>query len=85
MKIIYLPIFVRQYKKLPELLREETMEKIDLFEKDPNHSFLKTHKLKGTLSGRWSFSVNYEYRIVFTYVSKTEVAFLSIGNHDIYR
>lgn len=85
MKVAYTPSFIRKYKKLSEPLKEETKEKISLFEKDPTHSFLKVHKLKGHLKNRWSFSINYEYRIVFQYLSKTEAIFLAIGNHDVYK
>lgn len=48
------------------------------------HSFLKTHKLKGHLGGRFSFSVNYAYRIVFRYDSKNAVVLLSVGTHAVY-
>lgn len=85
LEILYQPTFVRQYKKLPKDLQEEVKEKIALFKKEPDHAFLKTHKLKGRLSGRWSFSVNYEYRIVFNYLSKKEVTLICVGNHDVYK
>ena len=83
-KIKYKPSFVRQYKKLPNDLQQEVKEKINLFRIDPYHSFLKTHKLKGRLAGRWSFSVNYSYRIIFKYISKTAVDFLDVGKYEIY-
>ena len=85
MEIIYLPVFLRQYKKLSEEIKEETREKISLFKENPDHPFLKSHKLKGQLKGRWSFSVNFSYRIVFRYIKNDQVAFLSIGNHDVYK
>ncbi|PIZ76111.1 type II toxin-antitoxin system mRNA interferase toxin, RelE/StbE family [Candidatus Peregrinibacteria bacterium CG_4_10_14_0_2_um_filter_38_24] len=85
MIIFYLPAFVKSYRKLPADLRAEAKEKIELFKKEPNHPFLKTHKLKGTLFGRFGFSVNYSHRIVFQYLSKTEVALLAIGTHEIYK
>ncbi|PIR75828.1 MAG: type II toxin-antitoxin system mRNA interferase toxin, RelE/StbE family [Candidatus Magasanikbacteria bacterium CG_4_9_14_0_2_um_filter_42_11] len=85
MKIIYAPTFVRKYKRLPPELREEAKEKISLFTEDPNHPFLKLHKLKGNLKNRWSFSINYQYRIVCRYTQNGDVEFLTIGDHDIYR
>lgn len=85
MKIGYKPIFIRQYKKLPPELQEEAKQKIQLFIQDPQHPFLKTHKLKGPLKQFFSFSVNYEYRIVFEYESSEKAVLLMIGNHDIYK
>lgn len=83
--VLYKPTFVRQYKKLPEALRQEAKEKIAIFRKNPNHPFLKTHKLKGKLKGFFSFSVNYAYRIIFSYESKNTSVLLTIGDHQIYQ
>ncbi len=83
-EIIYKPSFVRQYKKLPPALKIEIKEKINLFCQNPAHLFLKTHKLQGRLKEFHSFSVNYEYRILFQYESKKSAVLLAIGNHDIY-
>lgn len=85
MEIYYKPSFIKQYKKLPKDLQQEVKEKIALFEKDPRHSFLKTHKLSGHLKGFYSFSVNYAYRIVFEYLTKKKIAFLAVGDHDVYK
>lgn len=85
MKIVFTPAFVRQYKKLPTGLQVELKEKLELFQKNPRHKFLKTHKLKGRLKGRYSFSVNYSYRVVFDYLSKCEVVLLAVGDHDVYK
>lgn len=84
MKVLFKPNFVRQYKKLSFELQIEVKEKIDLFKKDPKHSFLKTHKLKGKLSSYFSFSVNYKYRIVFEYENKETAILLAVGDHDVY-
>jgi len=84
MKIVYLPQFVRLYKKFPESLRVEIKEKIALFRENPVHPFLKTHKLHGMFKDKWSFSVNYKYRIVFQYLSKNEAVLLAVGDHEIY-
>jgi addiction module RelE/StbE family toxin len=83
--VYYTPGFIRQYDKLPESLKTEAKEKIELFKHNQRHTFLKTHKLKGNMSGYYSFSVNYQYRIVFEYDSKTTVALLAIGDHDVYK
>lgn len=84
MKIIYTPTFVRMYKKLPTALQEEVKERIQLFREDHNHTFLKTHKLKGRLKNRQSFSVNYSYRIIF-HLEKDTAFLLAVGDHSVYK
>lgn len=79
------PSFIRELKKLPLPLQIEAKEKIILFKKDSEHLFLKTHKLKGKLSGYYSFSVNYAYRIVFKYMQNNQAVLLAIGDHNVYK
>jgi plasmid maintenance system killer protein len=83
--LIYAPIFVRQFHKLPKSLQGEVLEKIELFKDTKNHQSLKVHKLLGHLKGRYSFSVNYKYRIIFRYETKNQVDILAIGDHDVYQ
>ncbi len=83
-KIGYTPAFSRQFKKLEDALAQEVVEKIDLFKDLKNHDILKVHKLNGRLKDRYSFSVNYKIRIVFHYVSKTQVILVAVGDHEVY-
>ena len=85
MKIIYSPKFIRQFKKLIPSLQEEILEKIEFFKLEKNHKVLRVHKLHGDLKGSLSFSVNYQYRIVFEYIDDKKISFLAIGDHDIYK
>ena len=82
--LVYAPIFVRLLKKLEAALREEVIEKLKLLKNPANHKILKVHKLHGQMEDRWSFSVNYKTRVVFRYISKNEIAILSVGDHKIY-
>lgn len=84
MKIVYIPVFMRQLAKLDSGLQEEALERIEELKEEKNHRKLKVHKLHGRLSNRYSFSVNYKTRIVFTYISKQEIALLAIGDHVVY-
>jgi len=84
-EIIYAPSFVKKFKKFDEDLKDEILEKIELFKNASNHKNLKVHKLNGVYRNCYSFSVNYSYRIVFQYENKTKVDLLSIGDHDIYK
>ena len=85
MEVSYAPQFRRQFKKLPTKLQEEVHEKIELFEDERHHEALHVHKLKGSMEGRFSFSVNYRYRIVFMWEKKNVSAILlAIGDHAVY-
>ncbi|NIA02010.1 MAG: type II toxin-antitoxin system mRNA interferase toxin, RelE/StbE family [Nitrospirae bacterium] len=79
------PSFLKQFNKFSVALQDEIEEKIELFKKDPTHPSLKSHKLRGRLKGRFSFSVNYRIRIVFACLSKKDVVLLSVGGHDVYQ
>lgn len=84
MNVYFLPIFMRQFNKLDPALQNEIVEKIELFKDKNNHRQLKVHGLHGRLTGRYSFSVNYKTRIVFSYLSKKEVVLFAIGDHEVY-
>ena len=83
--VSYKPSFIKEMENLEKDLYGEVLEKIELFQHEKNHVPLKVHKLKGKLSAKYSFSVNYKIRIVFQYESKKEAVLLAIGNHDVYK
>ncbi len=84
MKILFLPRFAREYKKLPEAVKELAEKKEKIFRKNPFDPQLKTHKLHGELRNFCAFWVNQKYRIIFDFQSKDIVRFYSVGTHDIY-
>lgn len=73
------------YRKIPVKIRILAEKKERLFRMSAHDPRLKTHALSGELEGRWSFSVNYQYRIVFRFVEDKTVAFLAIGTHEVYK
>ena len=85
MEVSYLPSFAKKLKSLETALQEEIMEKIELFKDEKNHKQLKVHKLHGVLSGRYSFSVNFKTRIIFSYLSKKDAVLLAVGDHEVYK
>ena len=85
MDVFFKPSFVRQYKALELELQREIKEKIASFKDRRNHRRSKVHKLKGRLAGRYSFSVNYRYRIVFSYLARSRVVLLAAGDHEVYK
>jgi addiction module RelE/StbE family toxin len=57
-------------------------ECLDLFIHDPFNPKLKTHKLSGKLKELWSFSIEYDLRVVFYFESDKKVVLVDIGSHN---
>lgn len=85
MKIRYSSKFRREYKKLGREVKEKAKIKVSWFRQKPFGKRLNTHKLKGSLDGFWSFSLDDEHRIIFEFRSRDEVWFHSVGDHSIYK
>lgn len=85
LEIYFKPSFIKSLHKYDDSFVDEIIEKIELFKNPENHKYLKVHKLHGRISGVFSFSVNYKVRIVFKYMSKNEVVFMAISDHEIYK
>lgn len=84
MKVIHSSKFERSLKKLPRALVERVVERALIFEQDQFDPRLDTHKLRGKLKGKWSFSIDKKYRILFEF-DNSDVIFLDVGDHEIYR
>jgi len=77
--------FKRAYRKKVKNdaeLKDRFWEAAEIFVKDPFHSRLRTHKLTGKLEGLWAFSVSFDCRVIFKFLSKTEILLIDIGGHD---
>lgn len=87
MTLYFHPRFRRSYRGLENQIKADAEKRVALFHIDPFDIRLDTHRLHGKLNKQWSFSVNNRYRILFEFLNreKTEVAFLDIGDHRIYR
>ena len=85
MEIVYSSTFVKEYRRLPSKIRLLAEKKEKIFLNDPYATSLKCHALTGKLLGRWSFSINHQYRILFRFAGQNTVWFLRIGTHDIYK
>jgi mRNA-degrading endonuclease RelE of RelBE toxin-antitoxin system len=86
MEIIYSSKFAREYKKLPDKIKDLAEEQEAIFRKDPFDPKLTPHKLKGKLGGFLSFSIGQKYRIIFELAKdKKTVFFHAAGDHDIYQ
>ena len=83
--IAYSRDFVKQVKKLPAPIFEAALKSELLFKFNPLHPSLRLHSLKGKLAGLWSISITRGYRIIFSREDKSDILFISIGKHDIYK
>jgi mRNA-degrading endonuclease YafQ of YafQ-DinJ toxin-antitoxin module len=57
-------------------------QKLEQFTVDPFDPSLKTHKLSGKLKEFWSFSVDYDERVLFYFMENEKAVFVDIGSHD---
>lgn len=86
MEIAYSTSFKRAFKRKTKQ-RQELQDKffhcLNLFLENPFHHQLKTHKLTGNLKKYWSFSIEYDVRVVFAFAEdQTKVILIDIGSHD---
>jgi len=79
------PHFEKQFERLPKNLQKIAERKMLLFEANPFHPSLYTHKLKGALFGFWSFYINESYRVLFRFLRNNDVIYYDIDTHDIYK
>jgi mRNA-degrading endonuclease YafQ of YafQ-DinJ toxin-antitoxin module len=63
-------------------LEEKFWQKLEQFTIEPYDPSLKTHKLSGKLKEFWSFSVDYDERILFYFTEDGKAVFVDIGSHD---
>jgi mRNA-degrading endonuclease YafQ of YafQ-DinJ toxin-antitoxin module len=84
-EIAFYPAFIKTYKKKIKnnsVLKSKFNEKFVIFKNNPYDLRLKTHKLTGSLKELYSFSIDYDNRVIFSFYSKNRVIFEDIGNHD---
>lgn len=65
-------------KKLARRIEKQ----IQLFEENPKHPSLRTHKLSGNLEKMWSISITMSIRMVYILLDDEKALFVKIGTHD---
>lgn len=74
----------RWLKRHPETAAsiEATLEQLSA---DAAHPSLRTHKLRGSLTGCWACSAGYNLRVVFEFIQhegQEAILLLALGTHD---
>jgi mRNA-degrading endonuclease YafQ of YafQ-DinJ toxin-antitoxin module len=85
MQIFYSSKFKSSFTKLNFESKDQVLFREKIFRSNPFHKSLKTHKLSGKYKDFWSFSVDYRYRIMFSFESSDTVVFCNVGDHSIYK
>ncbi len=86
MEILVTVEFAARYKKLPTAIQRKAEKQEKLFRENPHHRSLHTEKLEPRGRQMWSLRVDRKYRIIFCFITKNKVLFLTIGTHDwIYK
>ena len=76
--------FEKQFKKLPIKSREQVKLRINLFLKNPFHTELHNHVLKGQYKGYRSINISGDLRAIYKTEAK-DVIFVKVGTHsEIY-
>lgn len=84
-KVSFDDSFLKTFKK--RIKGNKTLEnkfkmRLEIFIKNPFDSRLKTHKLSGKLKDLWSFTIEYDQRVIFYFIEDEKAVFIDIGNHD---
>ena len=85
MELKFTSHFKKTYNKLVRRNPEcafDILSALLLFSSDPYNPKLESHKLSGDKKELWSFSVQYDLRIIFVFETSTSVIFINIGTHD---
>lgn len=56
--------------------------RLKLFQNNPFDQRIRTHKLSGRLKDLWSFSIEYDLRVVFSFLEDDRALFVDIGTHE---
>ena len=86
MEVSFSDSFKKVFKKRVKAteIEKEFWVRLELFIDDPFDPRLKTHKLSGKLKDLWSFSIEYDLRVVFYFTKERpkKAVFVDIGTHD---
>lgn len=84
-KIAFSSSFKRAFKKRIQNqrdLEERFWQRLEIFKVNQFDDRLKTHKLSGRLKDLWSFSIEYDVRVIFYFAEEDKAVFVDIGKHE---
>ena len=84
MQYLYTARFLRSLKKCEEVIQDDVIQAVKLFEKGKNNEILNLHKLHGKFKLYHAFSVNFSYRVIVK-IEKRVTYYMDVGTHNIYQ
>ncbi len=73
---------LRKHIKSNADLENRFQQKLEQFILEPFDLSLKTHELSGKLKDFWSFSIDYDARVLFYFTEDNKAVFVDFGSHD---
>jgi len=77
---------LKQHTRREPRFQERILDVLDVLVENPFEPELKTHKLRGQLTGLWAAWAEYDCRIVFAFVpdppNEDAIVLVDIGSHD---
>lgn len=83
MKLSFTKTFIRNYRKLPSKMQQQTDKQLELLLSDPKHPSLNTKKMNDPRDV-WEGRITYSYRFTFQ-IHEDQYILRNIGTHDILR
>ena len=89
MEVAFSDSFKKAFKKRIKMTEseQEFWVRLELFINEPFAPQLKTHKLSGKLKDLWSFTIDYDLRVIFYFTDDKpkKAVFVDIGTHkEVY-
>lgn len=86
MTIVETQRFRKSYEKLPKNIKEKAKKQFKFFLEDMFYPSLHTEKLAPHNKNIWSFRIDRNYRVIFTFMPRRDECWIiDIGPHDIYK
>jgi addiction module RelE/StbE family toxin len=81
MEARYRKTFVKQYRKLPQVVQKRVQERINLFRTNPFEPLLSNHPLHGHKRGYRSINITGDYRALYEEIDGVAY-FAAVGTHS---
>ncbi len=83
-EILFSASFKKAFRRISKnkSLEKKFWSRVEIFIENPADVRLKTHKLSGKLKDLWSFSIEYDVRVIFYFADKSHAIFIDIGTHN---